>query len=98
MSEHALVLLRFAYYAGTLGTFAFLVTWEGGDPKVAPSASRLRHILRNAALLGLVVIIADVLVLGWLLRVPWRLTESDGILSAIPLPAAALFALHQPSR
>jgi sterol desaturase/sphingolipid hydroxylase (fatty acid hydroxylase superfamily) len=93
MSEHALALIRFAYYAGTLGTFAFLITWEAGDPKVPPSAIRLRHILRNAGLLGLVIVIADVLVLGWLLRVPWRLTESDGLLSAIPLPAVALFAL-----
>ena len=46
----ALALIRFAYYAGTLGTFAFLVTWEAGDPKVPPSAIRLRHILRNAVL------------------------------------------------
>ena len=93
MSEHALALIRLAYYAATLGTFAFLVTWEAGDPKLAPSAGRLRHILRNAALLGLVVVIADVLVLGWLMRVPWRLTERDGLLSVVPLPAVVLFAL-----
>ena len=93
VSDYALVLLRFAYYAGTLGTFAFLVTWEAGDPKLPPAANRLRHILRNVALLGLIVVIADVLVLGWLMRVPWRLTENDGLLSGLRLPALALFAL-----
>jgi len=93
MSDHALALVRFAYYAGTFGAFAFLVTWEAGDPKVAPSTNRLRHILRNLGLLGLVVIIADALVLGWFMHVPWRLTESDGLLSALRLPAVALFAL-----
>ena len=70
MSDFGLALLRFAYYAGAFGTFAFLVTWEADDPKVASPVNRLRHILRNVALLGLVIVIADVLVLGWLLRVP----------------------------
>ena len=82
MSEHGLAIIRYAYYLGTLGAFAFLVTWEGGDPKSTPPPHRLRHILRNLALLGLVVVIADGLVLGWLMQVPWRLTESQGLLSA----------------
>jgi sterol desaturase/sphingolipid hydroxylase (fatty acid hydroxylase superfamily) len=93
MSEHALSLLRFAYYAGTLGTFAFLATWEAGDPRIAPQTSRLRHILRNVAVLALVIVIADVLVLGWLLRVPWRLTASDGLLTVLALPALVQFAI-----
>jgi sterol desaturase/sphingolipid hydroxylase (fatty acid hydroxylase superfamily) len=93
MSEHALALLRFAYYAGTLGAFAFFVTWEAGDPRIVPQTSRLRHILRNAAVLALVIVIADVLVLGWLLGVPSRLTESDGLLTTLALPALAQFAL-----
>jgi sterol desaturase/sphingolipid hydroxylase (fatty acid hydroxylase superfamily) len=93
MSEHALGVIRFAYYLGSLGAFAFLVTWEGGDPKTPPPPRRFQHILRNLALLGLVVAIADGLVLGWLMRVPWRLTESQGLLSELSLPLAGLFAV-----
>lgn len=93
MSDHALILFRFAYYAGALGTFAFLVTWEAGAPRIAPRTSRLRHILRNVAVLGLVVVIADVLVLEWLLGVRERLTASDGLLTALALPALAQFAI-----
>jgi len=92
MSEHALGLLRFAYYAGTLGAFAFLVTWEGGDPKSPPPARRLTHILRNLAVFVLVVALADGVVLGWLMRVPERLIQSDGVLSALALPPLALAA------
>ena len=90
MSEHALGVLRFAYYAGTLATFAFLVTWEGGDPKSPPPQHRLRHILRNLALFGLVLALADGLVLGWLMQVPWRLTESRGWLTELSLSPIAL--------
>jgi sterol desaturase/sphingolipid hydroxylase (fatty acid hydroxylase superfamily) len=90
MSEHALGVIRFAYYAGTLGAFAFLVTWEAGNPE--SPARRLRHILRNLALFVLVVALADGVVLGWLMRVPQRLTESDGLLSTLALPPIALFA------
>jgi len=93
MSEHALSAIRFAYYAGTLGTFAFLVTWEGGDPKMLPPQRRLRHILRNLALFGLVLVLADGLVLAWLMRVPWRLTESQGLLTELSLSPIALAAI-----
>ena len=92
MSEHALSALRFAYYAATLGAFAFLVTWEGGDPKASPPPRRLRHILRNLALFAIVVAVADGLVLGWLMDVPRRLTESRGLLSELSLPPLAFFA------
>jgi sterol desaturase/sphingolipid hydroxylase (fatty acid hydroxylase superfamily) len=93
MSEHALEIIRYAYYFGGLGFFAFLATWEGGDPKSAPPPQRLRHILRNLALFGLVVVIADGLVLGWLMHVPERLTESHGLLTALALPAVVLFGV-----
>jgi sterol desaturase/sphingolipid hydroxylase (fatty acid hydroxylase superfamily) len=93
MSEHALAMIRYAYYFGGLGAFAFLVTWETGDPKSTPPPHRLRHILRNLALLGLVVVIADGLVLGWLMHVPQRLTESRGLLSDLAPPAAVLLGL-----
>jgi sterol desaturase/sphingolipid hydroxylase (fatty acid hydroxylase superfamily) len=93
MSEHALSAIRFAYYFGTLGAFAFLATWEGGDPKTTAPPRRARHILRNLGLFVLVVVIADGLVLGWLMRVPWRLTESHGLLGDLSLPLIALFAV-----
>lgn len=93
MSEDALGFIRVAYYAGTLATFAFLATWEGGDPRIAPRSSRWRHILRNVAVLGLVIVIADGVILGWLLGINRRLTVSDGLLTALALPALAQFAL-----
>lgn len=93
MSYDALGLIRFVYYAGTLATFAFLATWEGGDPRIAPRSSRWRHVLRNVAVLGLVIVIADGLVLGWLLHIPERLTESKGLLTALALPALAQFGI-----
>jgi sterol desaturase/sphingolipid hydroxylase (fatty acid hydroxylase superfamily) len=93
MSEHTLAIIRYAYYLGGLGAFAFLVTWESGDPKSTPPPHRLRHILRNLALFGLVVVIADGFVLGWLMHVPQRLTDSRGLLSALSLPEAVLFGI-----
>jgi hypothetical protein len=52
MSEHMLALVRYAYYLGARGVFAFLVTWESGDPKSAAPPHRFQHILRNLALFG----------------------------------------------
>jgi sterol desaturase/sphingolipid hydroxylase (fatty acid hydroxylase superfamily) len=92
MSDHALILIRFAYYAGTVATFAFLVTWEGGDPRIEPRESRLRHILRNVALLGLLVVIIDGLALGGITDVGERLIESSSV-GALASLALAQFAL-----
>jgi sterol desaturase/sphingolipid hydroxylase (fatty acid hydroxylase superfamily) len=93
MSEAPLEAVRVAYYLGTLGAFAFLATWEVGDPRLATPPHRLRHILRNLGLFVLVVAIADGVVLGWLMQIPWRLTESNGLLTALSLPTIAMLAI-----
>jgi sterol desaturase/sphingolipid hydroxylase (fatty acid hydroxylase superfamily) len=94
MSDHALGLIRVAYYAGSFGVFAFLATWESGAPRVAHESSRLRHVLRNFAVLAVVIVVADIVVLGELMGVDdHRLTVSNGLLTALALPALAQFAL-----
>jgi len=91
VTAQGLGLLTLAYFCGFAGTFAFLVIVEGGG--TAPVASgRWRHIARNVGLFALVVIVADALVLAWMLDVPYRLTDSNGLITSLALPAFAEFA------
>jgi sterol desaturase/sphingolipid hydroxylase (fatty acid hydroxylase superfamily) len=69
------------------------VVLEGGRAAVPAAANRWRHMARNGGLFVLAVFIADGLVLTGLMGVPFRLTESNGVLTSLALPAVAQFAL-----
>jgi len=85
--------LTLAYLCSFAGTLAFLVVLEGGRVAAPAAADRWRHMARNGGLFVLAVFIADGLVLTGLMGVPFRLTESNGALTALALRAAAQFAL-----
>lgn len=85
--------LTLAYLCGFAGTLAFLLVLEGGRVAAPAAATRWRHIARNLGLFALAVIVADGLVLTGLMDVPFRLTESNGALTSLALPAFAEFAL-----
>ena len=93
MTAQGLNLLSLAYFCSFAGTFAFLVVLEGGPIAISAASRRWRHIARNVGLFALIVLVADVLVLAWLVDVPNRLTESNGALTSLALPAFAQFAL-----
>jgi sterol desaturase/sphingolipid hydroxylase (fatty acid hydroxylase superfamily) len=79
LNEQGLALLGDLYLAAFAGSFAFLVTWEGGA-----SRSRLLHVGRNVAIFALVVLLADGVVGAWLLHVHLRLAEVPaGVFSAL---------------
>ncbi len=92
MTAQGLNLLSLAYFCGFAGTFAFLVVLERGTGAQA-ATGRWRHIARNVGLFALIVIVADGLVLSWLMDVPYRLTESNGVLTSLALPSFMQFAL-----
>lgn len=78
LSEQGLAFVGNLYFAAFLGSFAFLVTWEGARPH------RLRHVARNLGLFLLVVLLADVVVGGWMLGAHLRLGRiPDGLLRAL---------------
>jgi sterol desaturase/sphingolipid hydroxylase (fatty acid hydroxylase superfamily) len=84
--------LTLAYFCGFAGTFAFLVILEGSTA-VTAGIGRWRHIARNIGLFALIVIVADALVLAWILDVPYRLTESNGAITRLALPVFVEFAV-----
>lgn len=95
LSDHALSLLRGAYFGTLIGGFAFLLLWEGGAPRIAfgSPAERRRHVLRNLGMLALVVLIADLGVGAWLLNTSGRIgAVSPGLLSRFDLGWPALLA------
>jgi len=91
VTAQGLNFLSLSYFCGFAGTFAFLVVLEGGTASTA--SGRWRHIARNIGLFALVLIVTDGVVLTWLMGVPFRLTQSDGVLTSLALPAVAQFAL-----
>jgi len=93
VTAQGLNLVSLAYFCGFAGTFAFLVVLEGGTTTAPAATGRWRHIARNVGLFVLLVAIADGLVLTWLLDVPHRLTDSNGALTSLALPAFAQFGL-----
>jgi sterol desaturase/sphingolipid hydroxylase (fatty acid hydroxylase superfamily) len=93
VTARGLEVLTLAYLCGFAGTLAFLIALEGGSAAAPAAAARWRHAARNIGLFALVVIIADGVVLTWLMGVPFRLTESHGALTPLALPPVAQFAL-----
>ncbi len=81
-----------AYLFSLVGAFAFLVVLEGGSSGLALSV-RLRHVLRNLAVFVLAILIADGLLLGLIFQVPYRLTETNGLLSPLGLSPYGFFAI-----
>ncbi len=91
IDPHSLYLVRLAYFGAFIGAWAFLVTWEGGNPNWEPPAHRWRHIGRNVALFLLAVIVADGIVGIGLFRVGERLNvQPNGLLTPLGLPVWAL--------
>lgn len=96
ISDHALSLLRGAYFGTLLGGFFFFLLWEGGAPRIAFSgaAERRRHVLRNLGMLALVVLIADLGVGAWLLGTSsWIGAASPGLLSRFDLAWPVLLVM-----
>jgi sterol desaturase/sphingolipid hydroxylase (fatty acid hydroxylase superfamily) len=96
LSDPVLALLRGAYFGTLFGSFFFFLLWEGGAPRVAfvSAAARRRHVLRNLGMLGLVVLIADLVVGGWLLGTVNRIgAVSPGLLSRFDLAWPVLLAI-----
>ena len=64
MTQHGLVWVRAVYLGCFIGTLAFLLYWEDGNPRLpfSDATHRRRHVLRNLGMLFWVVVIADVLV------------------------------------
>jgi sterol desaturase/sphingolipid hydroxylase (fatty acid hydroxylase superfamily) len=92
VTAQGLNFLSLSYFCAFAGTFAFLVVLEGGAA-ASTASGRGRHIARNIGLFALILIVADGVVLTWLIGVPFRLTESNGVLTSLALPAFAEFAL-----
>lgn len=91
--DSLLRVIRVGYFGLGAGAFLFFFLWEGGRPRI-PFPSRGRHVLRNLALLALVVLFADVLVGDLLLGIPAHLTAAPrGLLSPLALPTAMLAVL-----
>ncbi|MEO8134219.1 MAG: sterol desaturase family protein [Betaproteobacteria bacterium] len=93
ISQQALSLLRGAYFGTLIGAFAFFLLWEGGAPRIAfaNSGERRTHLLRNFAMLALVILIADIFVGYGLLGTAQRLdVETTNGLSALGLGWPAL--------
>jgi sterol desaturase/sphingolipid hydroxylase (fatty acid hydroxylase superfamily) len=87
ISPHSFYLLRLAYFGAFIGAWAFLVTWEGGNPKWAPSARRWRHVARNFGLFLLAVFVADGIVGLGLFGIGDRLNiVPHGLLTPLGLP------------
>jgi sterol desaturase/sphingolipid hydroxylase (fatty acid hydroxylase superfamily) len=59
--DSALSLLRGAYLGTLIGGFLFFLAWEAHAPRspLPVGSTRRRHLLRNFAMLGAVVIVAD---------------------------------------
>jgi len=90
---HWLYVLRVAYFGAFIGTWAFLVTWEGGNPQWGLPARRWRHIGRNFGLFLLAIIVADGIVGIGLFGVGERLNAPPhGLLTPLGLPLWVLVA------
>ena len=83
--------IKQAYLFSLVASFVFLAILEGGSQGL-PSR-RFRHILRNLGLFVLVIAIADGLILGLTFQTPFRLLDSDGLLTPLELPPVALFVV-----
>ena len=61
MTEQALLVVRVLYGGIFLGLLAFLLLWEGGQPRVefVTAKARITHVLRNLVVFVLVVLFAD---------------------------------------
>lgn len=92
LSEQALEWIRQAYLVGFVGAFFFLIVLEDGQ-RPAEETGRLRHVLRNLGVFALVLLLADGVVLGLMFRTPYRLTESDGLLTSLKLNPLVLCAI-----
>jgi len=97
MDDPFLVLIRILYVGLFIGTLAFLLLWEDGNPRVpfASPKARWRHVFRNLAMLFWVIVVADYVVGDWLLHSENYLTNPTPILfdgAALPLPAQILLA------
>lgn len=93
LPDHALSLLRGAYFGTLLGGFVFFLLWEGGAPRIAFSsaAARRRHLLRNLGMFALVLLFADFAVGAVLLGTVDRIGAiSPGVLSRFDLAWPAL--------
>jgi len=87
IDPHSLDLLGVAYFGAFIGAWAFLVTWEGGNPRWGLPARRWQHIARNFGLFLLAVIVADGIVGIGLFGVGDRLNiQPNGLLTPLDLP------------
>ena len=96
MTPGGLSTLTAVYLGVTFGGLAFFWLWEDGAPlRPFPDASaRRRHVLRNLGVLVSVILVADLLVGTWILRIGERLLDApDGLLAPLGLPVAALVAI-----
>lgn len=85
--------VRVGYLGLTVGAFLFFCIWEGGAARIG-FPSRGRHIARNVAMFVLVVLFADIMVGGYLLRLPERLTAAPhGLLSPLDWPLPLLIVI-----
>ncbi|NDP42300.1 MAG: sterol desaturase family protein [Aromatoleum sp.] len=82
--------VRIGYPALTLGSFLFLLVWEG-DRRSGFVPRRARHVLRNLALFAVMVVVADGLVGGVVLGIGRHLFDVPrGLLTPLELPLAAM--------
>jgi sterol desaturase/sphingolipid hydroxylase (fatty acid hydroxylase superfamily) len=92
LTQAELEWVKEAYLASLVGFIVFFVIVEGGAPHAA-NTGRLRHVFRNLVLFVLAISIADGLLLGLIFHTPYRLSESNGLLSDLSLPAPASLIL-----
>lgn len=88
MTESAIPVLRGIFLGLLVGSLIFAWLWEDGAPlrAFASPAERRRHWLRNFGMLVAVVLVADLLVGTWWLRVGDRLLDPPaGLLSPLSL-------------
>lgn len=84
---------RAAYFAASIGAFAFLIVLEGGGRVIQPVPRRWLHVGRNLCMLAAVIVLVDVIALGLGLGVGSMLFDSRGLLTPLALPAWAQFAI-----
>ena len=93
MTPGGLSVLTSIYFGVFLGGLAFFWLWEDGKPlkPFADEHERRRHALVNLGVLAAVILIADLLVGTWIMRIGWHLLDPpDGLLTPLGLPLWAL--------
>jgi sterol desaturase/sphingolipid hydroxylase (fatty acid hydroxylase superfamily) len=77
--------VRLGYLVANAAAFGFFFTIESGDGALVASTGRWRHVRRNVAVWLLLLLLTDVIVLGWWLDVPALLTASHGLFTPLHL-------------